>query len=95
MQDESKFVIDESGKLLIEPYMEELPDLFVSYFKAILMVGHGIPRLEYYMSQGELISNYIFNYLRFVCVLFYFFFFSISNMKYFKARFLHRSSNYS
>lgn len=53
MRDASKFVLDESGKLLIEPYMEELPDLFVSYFKAILMVGHGIPRLEYYMSQGE------------------------------------------
>lgn len=56
MQDESKFVLDESGKLQIEPYMEELADLFVSYFKAILMVGYEIPRLEYYMSQGEPIS---------------------------------------
>lgn len=58
MHDESKFVLDESGKLLIEPYMEELPDLFVSYFKAILMVGHEIPRLEYYMSLGETISEF-------------------------------------
>lgn len=55
MQDESKFVLEESGKLLIEPYMEELPDLFVSYFKAILMVGQELPRLEYYMSHGETI----------------------------------------
>lgn len=57
MQDESKFVLDESGKLIIEPYMEELADLFVSYFKAILMVGHEIPSLEYYMSQGETWDN--------------------------------------
>lgn len=53
MHDESKFVLEESGKLLIEPYMEELPILFVSYFKAILRVGYAIPRLECYMSHGK------------------------------------------
>lgn len=72
MQEESKFVLDESGKLLIEPYMEELPDLFVSYFKAILGVGENIPRLEYYMSQREIISKFIFNLIRFL-VLFWFY----------------------
>lgn len=52
MSDQSAFVLDESGKLLVEPHMEELPELFVSYFKEILRVGYEIPRLEYYMSQG-------------------------------------------
>lgn len=50
---ESEFVLQESGKLLIRPYIEELPELFVSYFKEILRVGYNIPRLEFYMSQGE------------------------------------------
>lgn len=53
MSDQSAFVLDESGKLLVEPHMEELPELFVSYFKEILRVGYEIPRLEYYMSQGK------------------------------------------
>lgn len=52
MTNESAFVLRECGKLLIEPYIEELPELFVSYFKGILRVGYEIPRLEYYMSQG-------------------------------------------
>lgn len=50
---ESAFVLDESGKLLVEPYIEELPELFVGYVKRILQVGYEIPRLEYYMSQGK------------------------------------------
>lgn len=45
-------MLEESGKLLVRPYIEELPELFVSYFKEILRVGYGIPRLEYYMSNG-------------------------------------------
>lgn len=39
--------------MLIKPYIEELPELFVSYFKEILRVGYNIPRLEFYMSQGK------------------------------------------
>lgn len=50
---ESSFVLQESGKLFLQPYMEQLPCLFVSYFKSILKVGYEIPRLEYYMSHGE------------------------------------------
>lgn len=53
LTDESSFVLHESGKLLVKPYIEELPELFVSYFKEILRVGYQIPRLEYYMSNGE------------------------------------------
>lgn len=52
MTNESAFVLRECGKLLVEPYIEELPELFVRYFKEILRVGYQIPRLEYYMSQG-------------------------------------------
>lgn len=37
--------------MFVEPYMMELPDLFVSYFQKILRVGYNIPRLEYYMCQ--------------------------------------------
>lgn len=53
MAAESATVLSESGKLLVEPYIEDLPELFVSYFKQILQVGYEIPRLEYYMSQGR------------------------------------------
>lgn len=53
MAAESAFVLNESGKLLVEPYIEELPELFVSYFKEILQVGYEIPRLEYFMSHGK------------------------------------------
>lgn len=48
-------MLKESGKLLVKPYIEELPELFVSYFKEILRVGYDIPRLEYYMSHGMLL----------------------------------------
>lgn len=53
MAAESATVLSEGGKLLVEPYIEDLPELFVSYFKQILQVGYEIPRLEYYMSQGK------------------------------------------
>lgn len=52
MKEESAFILEEGGKVFIEPYIEDLPELFVSYFKEILKVGDKIPRLEYYMSQG-------------------------------------------
>lgn len=52
MREESAFVLEEGGKIFIEPYIEDLPELYVSYFKEILKVGYKIPRLEYYMSQG-------------------------------------------
>ena len=53
LTNESAFVLKENGKLLVKPYIEELPELFVSYFKEILRVGYNIPRLEYYMSHGK------------------------------------------
>lgn len=59
LTDESSFVLQESGKLLVKPYIEELPELFVSYFKEILRVGYQIPRLEYYMSNGENACVYV------------------------------------
>lgn len=43
----------------MKPYIEELPELFVSYFKEILRVGYQIPRLEYYMSNGESVCMYV------------------------------------
>lgn len=62
LTDESSFVLHESGKLLVKPYIEELPELFVSYFKEILRVGYQIPRLEYYMSNGENVCVYSRNW---------------------------------
>lgn len=47
------FTIEHSCKLLVEPYIEELSDIFVNYFKSILRVGHEIPRMEYFMSADE------------------------------------------
>lgn len=47
------FTIEHNGKLLVEPYIEELPEIFVNYFKSILRVGHDIPRMEYFMSGDE------------------------------------------
>ena len=47
------FTIEHNGKLLVEPYIEQLPDIFVNYFKSILSVGHNIPRMEYFMSREE------------------------------------------
>ncbi|GAB0093009.1 Dynein heavy chain [Sergentomyia squamirostris] len=45
------FIIRHSGKIFVDPYMEELPDIFVNYFVKILKVGYNIPRMEYFMSQ--------------------------------------------
>lgn len=51
----SDFVLKYCGKIYVEPYLEKLPDLFVSYFVKILKVGYNIPRLEYYMTNSEFI----------------------------------------
>lgn len=47
------FIIEHNGMLLVDPYIEELPEIFVNYFKKILQVGHEIPRMEYFMSARE------------------------------------------
>lgn len=47
------FTIEHNGRLLVEPYIEQLPDIFVNYFKSILRVGEEIPRMEYFMSADE------------------------------------------
>lgn len=39
--------------MFVYPYMRELPDIFIEFFKSILKVGYEIPRLEYVMSQSE------------------------------------------
>lgn len=49
---EAKFVLDNSGKMYIDPYMDDLEEQFVDYFKQILRVGYKIPRIEYFMSHG-------------------------------------------
>jgi hypothetical protein len=46
------FVITNSGKMIIDPYMQELPELFKSFFVQILHVGYLVPRLEYYLTKG-------------------------------------------
>lgn len=55
----ASFILRNSGKMIIEPYMEELPDLFQSYFVKILKVGYKIPRLEYYMTQRQDLLGYL------------------------------------
>lgn len=55
----ASFILNNSGKMIIEPYMEELPDLFKSYFVKILKVGYKIPRLEYYMTQKKELMGYL------------------------------------
>lgn len=47
------FTIDHNGKFLVEPYIEQLPEIFVNYFKSILNVARDIPRMEYFMSGDE------------------------------------------
>lgn len=46
------FILKNSGKMFIDPYMDDLEELFVNYFKQILNVGYKIPRMEYFMTQG-------------------------------------------
>ena len=53
------FIMNNSGKMIISPYMEEFPDLFKSYFVKILKVGYKIPRLEYYMTQRHELMGYL------------------------------------
>lgn len=55
----ASFVLNNSGKMIIEPYMEELPELFKSYFVKILKVGYKIPRLEYYMTQNKALMGHL------------------------------------
>jgi dynein heavy chain, axonemal len=55
----ASFILNNSGKMIIEPYMEELPDLFKSYFVKILKVGYKIPRIEYYMTQKKELLGYL------------------------------------
>ncbi|XP_035775701.1 dynein heavy chain 3, axonemal-like [Anopheles albimanus] len=55
----TSFIVESSGKIIIYPYMEELPDLFKSYFVKILKVGYKIPRLEYYLTQDQKQLGYL------------------------------------
>lgn len=55
----ASFILNNSGKMIISPYMEELPDLFRSYFVKILKVGYKIPRLEFYMTQDPQLLGYL------------------------------------
>ncbi|KAL1398756.1 hypothetical protein pipiens_008712 [Culex pipiens pipiens] len=59
----TSFIMKSSGKIIIYPYMEELPDLFKSYLVKILKVGYKIPRLEYYLTQDKKQLGYL-HYLR-------------------------------
>lgn len=49
----NEFLLKNDGKMFVYPYMRELPDIFIEFFKCILKVGYEIPRLEYVMSQSE------------------------------------------
>lgn len=52
MHSNSQFTLKNSGKMLAEPMLETLPDLFVSYFVKLIKVGNNVPRMEYYMTAG-------------------------------------------
>lgn len=49
----AEFVLQHSGKMTVEPYLETLPDLFVSYFVKLIKVGNNVPRMEYYMTKSR------------------------------------------
>lgn len=53
MQCSSSFILKNCGKILAEPMLEKLPNLFVSYFVRLIKVGNHVPRMEYYMSGGK------------------------------------------
>lgn len=53
MERSTSYIMKNSGKMIIDPFMEDLPELFRSYFVSILKVGYKIPRLEYYLTQGK------------------------------------------
>ncbi|XP_055607362.1 dynein axonemal heavy chain 3 isoform X2 [Uranotaenia lowii] len=59
----TSFIMKSSGKIIIYPYMEELPDLFKSYFVKILKAGYKIPRLEYYLTQDKKQQGFL-HYIR-------------------------------
>lgn len=54
LDDRIAFIMKSSGRMIIEPYMEDLPDLFKSYFVNILRVGYKIPRLEHYLTKSNI-----------------------------------------
>lgn len=54
---EAKFILDNSGKMYIDPYMNDLEEQFMDYFKQILRVGYKIPRIEYFMSHGNFLLS--------------------------------------
>lgn len=64
MHPTSSFALKNSGKILAEPMLETLPDLFVSYFVKIIKVGNNVPRMEYYMTAGRE-NLHIFFYSKF------------------------------
>lgn len=51
-------MLKNSGKIFIDPYMDDLADIFVSYFIKIIRVGYNIPRLEYFMSRSKFLFIY-------------------------------------
>lgn len=53
------FVLQHSGKMFVEPYLETLPDLFVSYFVKIIKVGNQVPRMEYYMTRSKCVNKHL------------------------------------
>uniref|UniRef100_A0A336M3T0 CSON009294 protein n=1 Tax=Culicoides sonorensis TaxID=179676 RepID=A0A336M3T0_CULSO len=59
----TSYIMKNSGKMIIDPFMEDLPELFRSYFVSILKVGYKIPRLEYYLTQDESFLRYL-HYIR-------------------------------
>lgn len=52
MERSTSFIMKNSGKMIIDPFMEDLPELFRCYFVSIIKVGYRIPRLEYYLTEG-------------------------------------------
>lgn len=72
MERSTSYIMKNSGKMIIDPFMEDLPELFRSYFVSILKVGYKIPRLEYYLTQGIFVILLLLN-IEFENKLFLFF----------------------
>ncbi|XP_055373574.1 dynein axonemal heavy chain 3 [Condylostylus longicornis] len=60
MEFSTEFIMKNSGKMFVYPYMCELPKFFVNIFRSILRVGYYVPRLEFLMSQREDQLGYLF-----------------------------------
>lgn len=60
MSQSSSFVLEYGGKMFADPYLETLPDLFVSYIVKILKVGYHIPRIEFYMTKSLFYNSIMF-----------------------------------